>query len=147
MNELSITELAKVARELLVAFKGFTIDKFGQSPEPEIEHAPWAVSIAGRERQFSQYVGGIKKYRIPSLWEIEQYLLNNPLDGTYFGGWCDEEACYLDHTFLFSHKHTAVQEGVRQKQKAIYNIITEETIIVPEKASDTPRSLVANPEG
>lgn len=120
MKVLSNPELAMIASKLLVRHGGFTLDAHGQSVEGDL----WAVSVNGREERFHCF---------PSIREIVDYLDQNlPSDSNaYFGGWKDDHGvCYLDHTLVFSHRHTAVHEGKRQQQKAICYLKTKEVVLL-----------------
>ncbi len=120
---LSAAEMAKIAMGLLETQGGFTLGIHGNS----VEHDLWAVSVWGSEKKF---------LGCPSLGEIEQYLLRCPiyLTGDYFGGWIDRTGpmvkSYLDHSRLYSNKHTAIMEARKQWQKAIFNLKTQETIVL-----------------
>lgn len=135
---LTIPELAKVARDLLEKDKGFTIDEFGEAPDLG---PMWAISMEGKKRKFTWGVfGETLEHGL-----IASFLQAHPPGQTYFGGWIDDDGtCYLDHTLLTGHKHTAIQMAIENKQKAIYNLGTGETLTIPEQEGDTPRSLVAN---
>lgn len=119
MKQLTIEKLAIIARNLLVTQRGFTLDEFGQSVTENL----WAVSGEGKQWRCEG---------IPGHFDIKHYLKNHgwPFgQSIYFGGWIDEHGvCYLDHTLVFQHKHTAVQEGNRKGQKAIFNLETKELL-------------------
>lgn len=122
---LTIPELTKVAHELLVKDKGFTIDEFGEAPDLG---PMWAVSVKGKERKYHLFP-------VPSQKQIEQYLRDRPPGEAYFGGWIDDDGtCYLDHTLLTGHKHTAIQMAIENEQRAIYNLGTGETVTIPLEA-------------
>lgn len=133
---LSAAEMAKIALGLLETQGGFTLGVHGNP----VTYDLWAVSVDGYEKKF---------LGCPSLCEIEQYLLKYPIYGTgdYFGGWIDRngpmQKCHLDHSRLYSQKHTAIMEARKQKQKAIFNLSTQETIVlegpcVPPSGGDEP---------
>lgn len=115
MNPLLNYQLAIIAQKLLLENGGFTLDEFGNSIIGDL----WAVSISGKEQHFEY---------LPSVQQIETYLLKYPLGHTaYFGGWMDDNGVYyLDHTVVFAHKHTAAHEGLRNHQKTIFHLGTKE---------------------
>lgn len=119
MMPMSNYQLAVIAQRLLLEDGGFTLDEFGNQPGEDF----WAVSVKGKEQRFTF---------LPSLQQIEAYLQKHGDEASYFGGWCDDNGVYyLDCTLLFYHKHTAVHEAIRNKQKAIYNLATGETFTIP----------------
>ncbi|MCP4900006.1 MAG: hypothetical protein GY906_23810 [bacterium] len=118
MNVLTRNELALIAKVELANNGGFTLDLDGSKAVGSL----WAVSVQGKEQV---YPGR------PSLHEVRAYLDRFPyFGGAYFGGWYDKakNVTYLDHTLLFSQKHTAMMVARENKQKAIYNLETGETV-------------------
>jgi hypothetical protein len=119
-------DLAVIARDLLIKNGGFTIDEYGNSAKGDF----WAVAVEGKEHRCTQF-------GVPSLRDFEQYLLKYPIheSGEYFGGYIEADGhgfCIFDHTLLFAHKHTAVHEGLRQKQDSIYHLGTGELLELEE---------------
>lgn len=123
MQELANSELAIIARRLLLENGGFTLDKYGKQPAERL----WCVAVKGK---------GVHYADIPSVSVIEAYLQADKLDDEFFGGWFDGGQVYLDHTLLFLHRQTAVQEAERNHQEAIYHLETGETFRLPK--IDTP---------
>lgn len=121
-EELSPSELAYIAKGLLLHKGGFTIDEKGVSAYGDL----WAVSVAGKEQR---YPGS------PSVDEIVAYIRKTfPLSAAHFGGWYDraENTTYLDHTEVYCYKHTAVRTAIRNGQKAIFNLQTGEEFRIPQ---------------
>lgn len=122
-------DLAIIARDLLIKNGGFTIDEYGHSAEGDF----WAVAVEGKEHRCTMFGA-------PPLEEFEKYLLKYPISGSgeYFGGYVITgdvlltTRCVFDHALLFAQKHTAVQEGLRQKQDSIYNLETRELLELKE---------------
>ena len=117
-------DLAAIARDLLINNDGFTIDEFGNSAEGDF----WAVAGEMKEPRCA-------RFGPPPLCEFEKYLLRYPIHGSgeYFGGYFRDNghgtrSCVLDHALLFAHKHTAVHEGLRQKQDSISHLGTGELL-------------------
>jgi len=115
-------DLAIIAQDLLSVNGGFTIDEYGNSAKGDF----WAVAVEGKEHRCAQF-------GVPPLRDLEQYLLKYPIcgSGEYFGGYLEDNGhgcCVLDHALLFAHKHTAIHEGLRQKQRAIFNLGTKELL-------------------
>jgi len=120
-KELSHRQLAIVAKGLLLSEGGFTLDEYGKSVSGNF----WAVSVPGCEEKFPGQ---------PSIDELKAYLDRHPINVGFFGGWYHpyENIAYLDHTELYAYKSTAVQKGKEYKQKAIYHLLTGETIGLEE---------------
>lgn len=119
MKELTNSELAVIAHRLLQENGGFTLNKYGVQPPGEF----WCVAVEGKGKCFDY---------VPEPPEIMAYLRNDKLDDEFFGGWLDGGQVYLDHTLLYFHRHTAVQEGMRNHQEAIYHLGTGETFHLPK---------------
>lgn len=58
-----------------------------------------------------------------AVWDF----ISNHHDGGYFGTWVDGDKLYIDHVELCSLEHAAIK-AQSMGEKAIYNLITKETV-------------------
>lgn len=115
----SILKTASKLLDQLNKEGGFTCDRSGKSKEVN----GYAVSLLNP--------GIILDNQSNPLPSIVKLLENLP-DNTYLGGWIDNGVIYLDYTLIIPDYDTAFSIAVINKQKAIYNGLTEEVVYIPQ---------------